>query len=216
MIAVQMKVGPRIADLRAVDLPYTLRLYGVTNAMFDQLVDEDTRAELIDGVMIVHSPASIKHDNLAGFLRVLMRGLSEETDAGIVLGPDSLIRLGRGRRVGPDLFFLEKKRVPRNLPREWKGTPDLVMEILSPSNRREDIEEKLPAYRAARVKEIWVVDPDKQEEVVEHRHGKGYSATRANDGRIDSIVLKGFWIDASWLWVEPLPNVMVCLRKTLG
>src|SRR5258707_7463184 len=68
MIAVQMKVGPRIADLRAMDLPYTLRLYGVTDQMFDELVDEDTRAELIDGVMIVHSPASIKHDNLTGFL----------------------------------------------------------------------------------------------------------------------------------------------------
>src|SRR6266702_2982693 len=108
MIAVQMKVGPRIADLRAMDLPYTLRLYGVTDAMFDELVDEDTRAELIDGVMIVHSPASIKHDNLSGFLRFLMRGFSEATDAGIVLGPDSLIRLRRGRRVGPDLFFLEK------------------------------------------------------------------------------------------------------------
>src|SRR5205807_1606049 len=131
---------------------YTLRLYGVTDEMFDELVDEDTRAELIDGVMIVHSPASIKHDNLTGLLRVLMRGYSEETDAGIVLGPQSLIRLGRGRRVGPDLFFLQKKRVPRKLPPEWKGTPDLVMEVLSPSNRKEDIEEKLPAYRAAGVR----------------------------------------------------------------
>src|SRR5438477_12408166 len=102
MIAVQMKVGPRIADLRAMDLPYTLRLYGVTDEMFDELVDEDTRAELIDGVMIVHSPASIKHGNLTGLLRVLMRGYSEETDVGIVLGPQSLIRLGRGRGGGPD------------------------------------------------------------------------------------------------------------------
>jgi Uma2 family endonuclease len=216
MIAVQMKVGPRIADLRAMDLPYTLRLYGVTDEMFDELVDEDTRAELIDGVMIVHSPASIKHDNLSGFLRTLMRCYAEENDAGAVLGPDSLIRLRRGHRVGPDLFFLEKKRVPRRLPREWKGTPDLVMEVLSPSNRKEDIEEKLPAYRAAGVREIWLIDPDEREILVETRRGKGYSTSRTSAGRIDSIVLKDFWIDASWLWAEPLPSVMACLRKILG
>jgi len=216
MIAVQMKMGPRIADLRAMDLPYTLRLYGVTDAMFDELVDEDTRAELIDGVMIVHSPASMKHDNLSGFLRVLMRGLSEVKEAGIVLGPKSLIRLARGRRVGPDLYFLEKKRVARKLPREWKGTPDLLMEVLSPSNRREGIEEKLPACRAAGVREIRLIDPDEREILVETRRGKSYSTSRVSAGRIDSIVLKGFWLDASWLWAEPLPSVMVCLRKILG
>jgi Uma2 family endonuclease len=216
MIAVQMKAGPRIADLRSVDLPYTLRLYGVTDKLFDDLVDEDTRAELIDGVMIVYSPASIKHDNLSGFLRTLMRCFADETEAGIVLGPDSLIRLRRGRRVGPDLFFLERKRVPRKLPREWKGTPDLVMEILSPSNRREDIEEKLPAYRTAGVKEIWLIDPDGHEILVETRRGRNYETRRVAAGRIESTVVKGFWIDASWLWAEPLPSVMVCLRKILG
>jgi Uma2 family endonuclease len=216
MIAVQKKLGPRIADLRSVDLPYTLRLYGVTEEQFDELVDEDTRAELIDGVMIVHSPASIKHDNLSGFLRALWRCFAEEKDAGTVLGPDSLIRLRPGRRVGPDLFFLERKRVPRRLPSEWKGTPDLVLEVLSPSNRREDVAEKLPTYREAAVREIWLIDPDEREVIVEYRRGKGYGTNRVSAGRVASNVLKGFWIDASWLWKEPLPNVMACLREILG
>lgn len=65
---VEVKFG-----LRTVDLPYTIRLYGVTDEMFDEMVDEDTKAELIDGVMIVHSPATLRHDNVAGFLRGLMR-----------------------------------------------------------------------------------------------------------------------------------------------
>jgi Uma2 family endonuclease len=216
MIAVQKKLGPRIADLRSVDLPYTLRLFGVSEEQFDELVDEDTRAELIDGVMIVHSPASIKHDNLSGFLRFLMRGFSEHSDAGIVLGPDSLIRLRPRRRVGPDLFFIERRRVPRRLPREWKGTPDLVLEVLSPSNRREDVAEKLPTYREAAVREIWLIDPDEREVLVEYRRGKSYGTSHISAGRVASTVLKGFWLDASWLWKEPLPNVMACLREILG
>jgi hypothetical protein len=46
-------------DIRSLDLPYMIQVYDVTEEMFDELVDEDTKAELIDGVMIVHSPASM-------------------------------------------------------------------------------------------------------------------------------------------------------------
>jgi hypothetical protein len=44
--------------LTSVDLPYTIRVHGVTEDLFDKWVDEDTHAELLDGVMILHSPAS--------------------------------------------------------------------------------------------------------------------------------------------------------------
>jgi Uma2 family endonuclease len=215
MIELQMKVGPNLGDLRAVDLPYSIRLYEVSEEMFDELVDEDTRAELIDGVMIVHSPASILHDEISGFLRALLRFYAEETGAGKVFGPDSLVRLRPGRRVGPDVFFLERKRVPRRLPREYAGAPDLVVEVLSPSNRRQDVADKLPAYRDAGVREIWLIDPEKREVLVERRRGKSYSTVGTTTGKVLSLTVKGFWIQAAWLWAEPMPNVMACLREIL-
>jgi hypothetical protein len=39
--------------LRKVEVPYTLRLYGVTEEMFDEFMTPDIKADLIDGVMIV-------------------------------------------------------------------------------------------------------------------------------------------------------------------
>jgi hypothetical protein len=63
-------------SLRQLDLPFSLRLYGMTEEVFDELTDEDTRVDLLDGVMIAHSPASPRHDNLAGFLRVPSRALT--------------------------------------------------------------------------------------------------------------------------------------------
>ena len=54
-----------------------IQVYDVTEEMFDELVDEDTKAELIDGVMIVHSPASMEHDDIGGFMRGLMSFYSE-------------------------------------------------------------------------------------------------------------------------------------------
>ena len=56
--------------VKTIDLPYMLQVYDVTEEMFDELVDEDTKAELIDGVMIVHSPASMEHDHIGGFIRL--------------------------------------------------------------------------------------------------------------------------------------------------
>src|SRR5947209_4331343 len=97
---IEVKQGPK-----TLDLPYTIRMYGVTEAMFDQMVDENTKAELLDGVMIVHSPANIEHDEVSGFLRTLARCFARKKRYGKVLGPDSLIHLATCRRFGPDAYF---------------------------------------------------------------------------------------------------------------
>lgn len=208
---VEVKFG-----LRTVDVPYTIRLYGVTDEMFNEWADEDTKAELIDGVMIVHSPASLHHDDVAAFLRTLMRCYAADKDLGIVLGPDGLARIKKGRRVGADLFFLTKDRVPRPLPKEYKGVPDLMLEVLSPSNRDEDLEDKRPLYREAGVKEIWFVDTEEQQVIVDRRRGRRYVTKTIHEGRVESAVVRGFWIEAEWLWSDPLPNEMQCLRDILG
>ncbi len=202
---------------RTVDLPYTIRIPDVTEKMFDELVDEDMKAELLDGEMIVHSPTSLRHDDIDGFLRFLMRGYAGARLLGKVLGPDSLVHLATCRKFAPDIFFLEQARVPRRLPRkQFEGAPNLAVEVLSPSNRRYDLEEKWPAYREAEVKEIWLVDPDEEQVMVDWRRRRAYTTTTITSGRIESTVLAGFWVDAAWLWAEPLPNEMECLREILG
>jgi Uma2 family endonuclease len=207
---VELKIGPR-----TVDLPFTVRLPGVTEEMFDELVDEDTRAELIDGVMVVHSPASMLHDDVTVFLRSMMRYYADKKKLGKVLGADSLVHLATCRKFAADMYFLEQKRVPRPLPKEYEGTPDFVAEVLSPSNRDDDLEDKRPAYREAGVKEIWLIDPDGQEMIVDRRRGKRYTSKTVQAGRVTSTVLSGFWIDVAWLWANPLPSVADCLDEIL-
>src|SRR5262245_56629239 len=89
-----------------IDLPYLIQVYDVTEEMVDELVDEDTKAELIDGVMIVHSPTSMEHDNIGGFMRGLMSFYGYAKGLGVVLGPESLIHLAPGRKCAPDVFFI--------------------------------------------------------------------------------------------------------------
>lgn len=202
---------------RTVNLPYTVRIQGVSAAMFDELVDEDTKAELLDGEMIVPSPSSPRHDAIAGFLRSLMNCYAEEKGLGKVFGPDALVHLTTCRKFAPDAFFLDAADVPHPLPKkEFEGAPALVIEVLSPSNRDYDLENKRPAYQKARVREIWLVDPDTQQVTVDRRRGKKYAMTKTSSGRIKATVVPDFWIEADWLWADPLPNVLPCLREILG
>jgi Uma2 family endonuclease len=191
-------------------------MYGVTEKMFDELVDEDTKAEFLDGVMIVHSPASPRHNKIAGFLRNLMSGFAEEKEAGDVFGPDDLVHLATCRRFAADAFFIKQDRLPAALPEvEFEVVPDWMIEVLSSSNRDYDLYEKRPAYQEARVREIWLVDPEEEKILVDRLRGDRYVSKVFDQGKITSSALKGFWVETAWLWNWPLPKLLPCLRKIL-
>ena len=68
--------------------------------------------------------------------------------------------------VQPDISVIcdEKKRGPEGC----RGAPDLVVEILSPSNTAIEMERKLKLYRQAGVREYWVIDPENNGLTVYH------------------------------------------------
>lgn len=207
---VEIKLGPL-----TVDLPYMIRISDVTEAMFDELMDEDTKAELIDGVMIVHSPASIGHDDLAAFVRTLLRMYTSTKELGRVLGPDCLIVPARSRQFAPDWFFLSNRQIPRKFGKKYRGVPDMVGEVLSPSNRGYDLDEKRRYYQEAGIPEIWLIDPEEHQVIIDRRRARTYLTTTVSNGRVSSDVLQGFWLEADWLWTEPLPSEAICLKKIL-
>lgn len=207
----------KIRGFDTVNLPYTVRLYGVTEEMFDEITDEDTKAELIDGVMIVHSPASLHHEIVGGFLGGLMAFYADAKELGtVVASGNGVVHLATCRKFAPDAFFIRQDRVPSPLPKQFEGAPDLVVEVLSPSNRDDDLENKRPAYHDAGVEEIWFVDMEYQEVIIDRKRGKKYVEEIVTEGRVTSTTLKGFWVDVAWLWSEPLPNRMACLQEILN
>jgi Uma2 family endonuclease len=90
-----------------------------------------------------------------------------------------------------------------------------VIEIASESDPELDYREKLPRYREAGIREIWIVDPFKNEVLAETKTAMGYASRTLSTGRLDSQVIPGFWIEVSWLWQKELPSTFDCLRKIL-
>ena len=208
---IEVKLG-----VQTIDLPYTLQVYGVTEEIFDELADEDTKAELLDGVMIVHAPASLQHEDVASFLGGLMGFYADAKALGKVISSgNGVVHLASCRKFAPDIFFIRQERVPTPLPKEFEGAPDLVVEVLSLSNRRDDLFAKRPAYHAVGVPEIWFVDTESRRIIVDYKREQGYVEEIVTEDRVLSAVLEGFWIHAPWLWAEPLPNRMACLQEIL-
>jgi Uma2 family endonuclease len=84
-----------------------------------------------------------------------------------------------------------------------RGAPDLVVEVLSPSNTASEMEMKLSLYEEARVREYWVVDP-KNKRVSVYRFSNGRYVMRRYSGQslIASTVLPGLEIALEGLFAE--------------
>jgi Uma2 family endonuclease len=207
----EMKIG-----VKTVDLPYSVRLYGVAEDLFDELTDEDTKAELIDGVMIMHSPASLQHENTGNFLGGLMRFYAKAKSLGLMIASgNGIVHLSKDRKLAPDGFFIRKERVPSPLPKQFDGVPDLILEVLSPSNRNDDLIDKRKIYREAGVDEIWFVDNEHKQIIVDRKQADGYAENIVTEGKFLSNAIEGFWINVDWLWQEPLPDELTCLQEIL-
>ncbi len=80
---------------------------------------------------------------------------------GRVVGGEAGFRLTSGTTVGIDAAYASPELAaatptPQAL---FNGSPTLAVEILSPSDRQEDIDDKVAAYLASDVPHVWVVQP---------------------------------------------------------
>jgi Uma2 family endonuclease len=177
---------------------------------------EDSPYEYLGGALVIREPASDLHEDLFAFLLTLLRLFLEERGLGVVRGSRFPMRLDAAWSPEPDLLVVRQERRHLLRPQRLEGAADLVIEIASASSLRTDLGGKLPRYRQAQVPEIWLIDPAARAVRVEALEVDGYRSTTLAQGRLASAALPGFWIDVEWLWREPLPATLSCLRQILA
>jgi len=219
-----MATQDRLLDERP---PADVALYPrlrMTEEEFVAWADEDTRAEWVDGEVIIMSPANLEHCDLNAWLIRVLGGFVEEQGLGKVL-PDATVRLSRQRRRRvPDIWFLAESRHHLLRENHVEGPPDLVIEIVSPDSQSRDWREKYLEYQAAGVREYWVIDPmSRQVEAYALEPGppsEGSAATEnqyrrleEREGIIASMVLPGFRLRTAWLWPQTRPKALAALKE---
>ena len=196
--------------------PYLIVKPFATEEDFYREAGEDSDWEYLDGRIVMHSPASDRHEDLFAFLMTLVRAYLDAKQLGVVRGSRYPMRLDTQWSPEPDLLVARPGRRHLLGPRRLEGPADLVIEIASDSDPGLDVREKLPRYREAGIEEIWLVNPFQGTVRVETKVASGYESRTLTAGRLASEVIPGFWIEVAWLWQESLPSTLGCLREVLG
>ena len=183
---------------------------------FFRHVDEDSPWQYLGGRPVMAAAASNRHENLFSFLLTLLRGFLDERGGGAVRGSRYPMRLDPSWSPEPDLLIVGEAKRSRMTPRRLEGPADLVIEIASESDPGFDRREKLPRYLEAEIPEIWLIDPFEVTVLVQVWTKTGYETRKVASGRLESAVVRGFWIDIGWLWQDELPSTFRCLRRILS
>ena len=172
---------------------------------FVRLYDREGPFEILDGQRIVMSPTIMGHNIIVMRLVVPMQNYAQEnklgecfTESPFVLTYDS--DWVKGSRV-PDIMFITAERLKtyHDSDPDWQSkplvlVPDLVVEIVSPTDSYLDVDKKVHTYLADGVKLVWVINPRLQT-VTAHVAGSNQHTTLSRqDTLTGGDVIPGFSI----------------------
>lgn len=124
------------------------------------LPDDGQQWELIDGEFDMVPPPGFLHQRVSAKLHYALMDQLDRPGQAIVMAAPFAVALSQFDAVEPDLVIIRRENLSRLTPSGLSGPPDLVVEILSPSNRGRDRLTKRALYAEHGVAEFWLVDPE--------------------------------------------------------
>lgn len=154
------------------------------------------RFEVVKGVYVEMSPASALHGVIANNISFILATFVKKNKLGLVTAAETGFILSRSPDTvrGADAAFIAKDRVPAGgVPDEgyWPLAPDLAVEVVSPTDRPDDIQEKVEEYLAAGTRMVWVVYP-KTRSITIYRSLRDVKVLRGEETLPGEDVLSGF------------------------
>jgi len=122
--------------------------------------DERFRSELYEGTLIVMEVPTRRHQGVLGEMFALLHAFLKGKPCKVYIAPFS-VRLSKNEEsiFEPDIVVVCDKSILTE--RGCIGTPDFIVEILSPSTARMDKKLKYNKFQEAGVREYWIVDPER-------------------------------------------------------
>lgn len=167
------------------------------------LPKEGYKYELIQGELVM-GPAGIEHEEIGAHLLTALRKFVSERKLGIVCGSSAGYWMKSGNLRSPDVSFIRKERLQgyKRPPKGFfKGSPDIAIEILSPTDTIESLHGKIVEYFENDTKLAWVVNPEEQTVLV-YRSPQPRKLLTKNDLLDGEEVLKGFTFPIAELFAE--------------
>jgi Uma2 family endonuclease len=195
-----MTVLLKFGEEKILEGEYVIFQPDVSEEVFWEYVNEDSNCELINGVLVIHSPASEEHEDIFSYLNALFRLYLEKNNAGKIYGSRFVMKLSKKWNSEPDLFIVLPNNYFNIKYNYYEGPADLVIEILSKSTRELDLEKKLPEFLRVGVKEVWIIDSQNKELSIFHKNDNQVYKNYKSDEIVKSQVLPKFKFKIKWLW----------------
>lgn len=142
-----------------------------TDEEFVALPDDGHRYELVNGELVDMGNSGMEHGYIACILTIALGGYVRANKLGAICDSSTAFTHKNGNKRSPDFSFVAKNRLqglsrpPRGF---FQGSPDLAVEILSPSNTVEEIHDKIVEYFENDTRLVWVIHPDEKYVLVYH------------------------------------------------
>lgn len=132
------------------------------------------RCELIRGELRMMAPAGWDHGRILVNISTRLDTFVRERKLGWVLGAETgfLLKTNPDTVRAPDVAFIARERIPSDREQSvfFPGPPDLAVEVVSPSDRYSDVDDKVTDWLDAGCRMVIVVNPRKRTVAV-HRGG---------------------------------------------
>ena len=120
--------------------------------------DENFRAELHEGRLVLMAPPSASHQEVLMEIAAQLHTFLKGKPCKVYPAPFGVKLFDNEETIyEPDIAVICDKS---KIDKICCGAPDLVIEIRSPATARKDLNEKYKKYEHAGVREYWIVDPE--------------------------------------------------------
>jgi Uma2 family endonuclease len=166
-----------------------------------RLPDDGWKYQLVEGRLLRMPPTGGDHDTIAARLIISLGAFVQTHNLGemtlsqsgyLVNLPDEPEKL-----LVPDLAFVRAARVPKRGTAEakgfWRLAPDLVVEVVSPSQSQSEMEKTARRWLKAGTRLVWIIWPDPQQVDVWRPDAEKPATTLGINDALDGLdVLPGF------------------------
>ncbi len=124
-------------------------------------LDPDKEYEIVNGIPEEKEMAGAGHGRVGAKLLARLSMFAEENDLGVVYGPDTTFKVGVNDRL-PDISFVAIERIPEigDPEGQWQLSPNLAVEVVSPTDFHEKVINKVLEYLESGVAQVWLVSPE--------------------------------------------------------
>jgi len=166
-----------------------------TDEEFMALPDDGHHYEIINGELIDMGNSGALHGYVCSVLMILLGSYVRQQNLGAMLDSSTAFKMKNGNKRSPDIAFFAKERLQgiAVLPSGYlEGAPDLAVEVLSPGNTVEEIDDKLTEYFENGSRLVWVINPT-QHYVLVYRSAQEPDRLLKGKDSLDGVeVIPGF------------------------